>query len=148
MQILTDFLADDIRKNYCEAFLLEESEYYKKNIFAKKQYSDGLCYEGYLWDCYANFSVKPISFCEDFLETKSDLYVLWDIHSSEKIFIPNYWKYPKSSVLVLETWSYDFYSNSLPEDVYIFDKSFSWTISYTHERLENGLALCYFANPK
>lgn len=57
----------------------------------------------------------------------------WDIHSCERILIPDYWKFPKKSCLELNF--NDLCSNRkfLPEDIYIFDRSFKWTIVFTHE---------------
>ncbi len=48
------------------------------------------------------------------LYTKDSLIIFWNIHSWERIFAKNYWKFKK-------------------EDVYTFDYSFEWNDIITHE---------------
>ena len=65
-----------------------------------RQFSDGLRYTGYLWDCMLDR--EPVS-CHYLISQLQALtgpfYVFWDIHSCDRIFIPNYWKYPIDAVL-------------------------------------------------
>ena len=68
---------------------------------------------------------------------------MWDIHSAERIFIPNYWKYPKECILYVEMWSEDMYKE-LPEDIYIFDDTFTWSAIYTHEIDLNDAPYCLY----
>ena len=63
------------------------------------------------------------------------------INSNEKILIPDYWKYPKNRILHCEKWSADF-KIDLPEDIYVFDDTFSWSIVYTHEEMKPGKRYC------
>ena len=53
--------------------------------------------------------------------TESDYYYS-EILAPGGIFIPDYWKYPKTSVLYTGEWS-DSLMSDLPEDLYLFDKS-------------------------
>lgn len=142
--ILTGLIADEIRASYVQAFINLDSEYYINNIKKLNSFSDGLCYTGYLWDCFKFFQIKAESFCKTFLDSKRNLYVLWDIHSKDRIFIKDYWKFPKSAVLLLNSWEEEKYI-ALPEDIYIFDETFSWSIAFTHEDDQNGQRFCYFA---
>ena len=62
--------------------------------------------------------------------------MFWDIHSCERILIKDYWRFEKDAVLqmsmnlLLENEMY------LPEDIYIVDKDFSWTMVKTHEDID------------
>lgn len=70
--------------------------------------------------------------CEELLN-KKEVLVLWDIHSCDRIFIENYWKFPKDKVIMVDAkWLIDGLEY-LPEDIYIFDYNFSWTYIITHE---------------
>ena len=74
-------------------------------------------------------------------ERLNKVLVFWDIHSSDKIWIKDYWKFGKDSMIKLK------YSNFLdnleyfPEDVYIYDESLKWTIVLTHED-NDGVRIC------
>lgn len=137
MTILTFNKSASLRIKFINSFIKTESDYYKKYILEKKMFSDGMCYIGYLWDCLHHS--KNISPQESltFLETKKNIYIMWDIHSKDRIFIPNYWKYPKHSILKVDFWS-ESYFRDLPEDIYLFDETFSWCIVYTHEEIEDN----------
>lgn len=148
MLVLNGLIAQSLRQKYIQTFIQTGLDYFSKYIQKTEQFKDGWCYTGYLWDCFDNFFLKSMDECEDFLSTKRNLYVFWDIHSSERILIPNYWKYPKDSILALDSWNYDRYHDTLPEDIYFFDDSLTWSIAYTHEETDNGDRFCYFAKPK
>ena len=131
--IVLDFdKSNAIRQKYIETFVDTESKYYAENIEKLIKFSDGLCYIGYLWDCFKNPMVISKDELEKVLKDKKRFYVMWDIHSADSIFIPNYWKYPKSSILVVDNWSKEI-KNELPEDIYLFDDTFTWSAVYTHE---------------
>lgn len=66
----------------------------------------------------------------------NSVYVFWDIHSCERIFIKDYWKFDKDPVLKLDIKMLLKGEKYLPEDIYIFDKSFTWTFIKTHEDIE------------
>lgn len=70
---------------------------------------------------------------------------MWDVHSCDRILIPNYWKYPKSSVLHVDCWD-DKILYTLPEDIYLFDDSLNWTYILTHETNATGSRYCVFAD--
>lgn len=66
---------------------------------------------------------------------------MWDIHSCDKILIPNYWKFPKTQVLYTDGWK-EIFKNDLPEDIYVFDETFCWSVVYTHETDEDDKRYC------
>ena len=65
------------------------------------------------------------------------IYVFWDIHSSEKIWIKDYWKFDKDAVLRMSMDTLLAGCEFLPEDIYICDSTFQWTFVMTHEEIEN-----------
>lgn len=138
MNILNFTESSFLREKFINSFINKESNYYKSNILNEEMFSDGMCYRGYLWDCLHH--CKNISLRESltFLETKKNIYIMWDIHSKDRIFIPNYWKYPKHSILLIESWS-ECFLEDLPEDIYLFDETFSWCVIYTHEEIEDNI---------
>ena len=126
-----------IRDKYCSAFCKIECDRYKEAIVKRHEYSDGLCYNGYLWD----YLCTPVQVEEHTLISKiqelKDIYVLWDIHSAERIFIEDYWKFGKDAVLLLDGNTLIEMLHILPEDIYIFDSSYTWTMILTHEYIED-----------
>ena len=136
--------SNEIRNKYLNTFVNKHSDYYKNYIEQTKYFSDGYAYTGYLWDCFKVISIIDTGVCEDILKDKTDLYVFWDIHSCERVCGERYWKYPKDNILSL---SYEELKNevgNLPEDIYVFDKSFSWSIAFTHETDTENAPWIYF----
>lgn len=141
MKIIMNIKGIFLRRKYIKKFIDYKSDYYVENIKKKDRCQDGFCYDGYLWDAL----IKPVVINERdidiFLKNKENIYIMWDIHSCEKIFVKNYWKYPKKSILFLERWN-NMLKSELPEDIYIYDKTFKWTVIYTHETNEYGSRYC------
>ena len=126
---------DGLRKIYIDKFIDVKKEYYVKCVKKLKEYSDGMCYTGYLWDCMKEST--QIDF-QDFLKfLLEDVYVFWDIHTKERIFIEDYWKFEKRSFLKLDFKVLIENLNYLPEDIYIFDQSLLWTLVLTHEYVDD-----------
>lgn len=100
------------------------------------------CYDAYLWDSLKNACVKTEKDCMNLLKSYRTFYAFWDMHSCEKIVIPNYWKFPKSAVVNM---TYDDFINHIgdfPEDIYFFDETYSWSIILTHEYIAEE-RFCY-----
>lgn len=51
MRILLGATANDIRDIFLSTFIDMECSYYQDRIANMVQFSDGMCYTGYLWDC-------------------------------------------------------------------------------------------------
>jgi len=93
-----------------------------------------VAYDGYLWDSLAEGRQIIENEVREVELLDHTVGVFWDLHSRDKIWTPNgtYWRFPKGP-----------YSNSyrnllagqdyLPDDLYIFDRTMSWTIVFTHE---------------
>lgn len=145
MTILNSTKSDILRCEYIKNFVNTSSLYYKKNIEQKILFSDGLCYTGYLWDCLLKPTVISEYKAEQFLQEKRRIFIMWDIHSCERILIPNYWKFPKTNVIFTDAWTESFKHN-LPEDVYVFDDTFRWSVIFTHETDEKEERYCLFVD--
>lgn len=104
---------------------------------------DGWCYEGYLWDCLRSPVVIEHERALKNLRSSSEMrYVMWDVHSRDKILIPDYWKFDRAAVLAVNSDVLAAGLEHLPEDVYIFDQSVNSTLIFTHEQSTAGKPLC------
>lgn len=146
MDILSGEEASSLRQFFLCTFVDTSCDYFKARIAHMRQFSDGLRYTGYLWDCMLDR--EPVS-CHYLISQLQALtgpfYVFWDIHSCDRIFIPNYWKYPIDAVLRAAPDEIPDTLQTLPEDCYFFDDSLSWAMATTHEELKPGKRLCYLA---
>lgn len=144
--ILTGADAECIRNIFLESFIDVNSDYYQHYIQQRVLFSDGWCYSGYLWECIRD--KKTVS-CRYILEhikmQEGPIYILWDIHSSERIFVHDYWKYPKTAVLKTDARNIECIIDELPEDCYFFDETLSWIAAFTHEELKPRKRMCFFA---
>lgn len=143
MTVLGQSKSDILRNEYISAFVNCDSTHYRKFIEQKRMFTDGMCYIGYLWDCLLNMDVISEYRAKMMLTEKRDVFIMWDIHSCERIFIPDYWKYPKTSVLYAAEWS-DSLMSDLPEDLYLFDETFMWSVIFTHETNDKGRRYCLY----
>ena len=127
-----------LREHFIETFLDTKKDFFQRNIRQTKRFSDGVCYTGYLWDCIVRYSRISLNALLRKLLSHDKVYVMWDVHSCERILMPNYWLFPKDAVLEVNT---DFLASNLaflPQDIYIFDDSFRWALIPTHEYDEKG----------
>lgn len=143
MTVLGQSKSDILRNEYISAFVNCDSPHYRKFIEQKRMFTDGMCYVGYLWDCLLNMDVISEYRAKMMLTEKRDVFIMWDIHSCERIFIPDYWKYPKTSVLYAAEWS-DSLMSDLPEDLYLFDETFMWSVIFIHETNDKGRRYCLY----
>lgn len=142
VEIIPPIDAQHFRSEYIHKFINTNSEYYKKYIDVVRLFSDGRCYQGYLWDCLVNSSVIDFEEVVNFGEVLNEVLVFWDIHSQDRILIPDYWRFGKENVLKLKFGELIANLEYLPEDIYIFDESFKWTLILTHEDDHNGKRIC------
>lgn len=133
MNIIIDEKAGRLREKYIASFVDKNSTYYVDYIQKRVLCIDGECYLGYLWDCLRCAEAVDEITAVDFISKKEHIYIMWDINSCEYILIEDYWKYPKTAVLEMNGNEYASFQSMLPEDIYIFDESFTWTITLTHE---------------
>ena len=82
--------ADEIRKRYIETFVNTEKSSYHDQIEKLQKFTDGYCYVGYLWDFLREPEMVEESLIYSYRDKMKSIYVFWDIHSSEKIWIKDY----------------------------------------------------------
>ena len=145
MEVLNSEYSQLIRELYIECFVNTQSPHYIEGVQTRIPFRDGLCYTSYLWDCLKKPKKISRNKALNLLWERKNVFIMWDIHSEERIFIPNYWKYPKESVLLLEVFDEEKLKD-LPEDIYIFDDTFSWSVILTHETDRKGNPYCIFTS--
>ena len=116
--------AKKLRSLYLRTFVDVQSAYYQSHISKAELFRDGLCYRGYLWDCLHHPRVIPEESALQMICREKPVYVMWDIHSCEKVPIPDYWKYPKDAVLCIDPNTLSELLPKLPEDVYFLTAVF------------------------
>jgi hypothetical protein len=135
--VLSEEAAGERRRRYIEAFVDTTSEHYRKSISTLRTFSDGVFYEGYLWDCLKKFqSISGSQFMTEVSSRECPVMVMWDLNSRDKILIPNYWKFERHDVLVVEPGVLIDNLRHLPEDIYVYDDDLLWTLVATHEHNE------------
>lgn len=146
MNIILGSKAEAYRTQYIDKFVNKESSYYRERIQELIECSDGLCYWGYLWDCFNSLQLVSEDECSQYLNKFEHFFIMWDINSKDYIYTPNYWKYPKEAVLKVSREDYEKIKDTLPEDIYIFDESFTWSIVLTHETGYDDERYCCFSH--
>lgn len=140
LEVLGNVEGGELRKKYIQKFVNTDHELYQDQIQLTHKFLDGYCYLGYLWDYIKN----PVLIEKEYLEAMAGkinkVYVFWDIHSCERIFVKDYWKFDKDAVLKMEFEMLLEGEEYLPEDIYIFDESMTWTLVKTHEDIDGK---CY-----
>lgn len=129
------------RAEYIEKFVNTDCEHYKKYINTLREFSDGMCYTGHLWDCLIEHSAIKVEDIYKYRGILDEVLVFWDIHSKDRIWIEDYWKFSKDSMLKLKFETLIDNLDYLPEDIYVFDELIEWTLILTHEDI-NGERLC------
>lgn len=136
-KVLNKYLALQLRERYIKKFINTESEWYKEYILKDLKLGKSY-YNGYLRDCLRKSDIFHISELVGYLEGEEEVYVFWDLHQdTHQLDKGKYWLFEKESILEIKykilLKSLDF----LPEDLYVFDKSFQWSIIFTHEYRNN-----------
>ena len=121
------------RQAYLDAFVETTSEHFQRYIASPRQFSDGVHYEGYIWDCLRSHSRITIQRFHHEVITHPEVFVMADDHSRDRIPGAPLWPYPPYSVARYEPQRLLESLESLPEDIYVFDSSVSWTLVLTHE---------------
>jgi hypothetical protein len=122
-----------LREAYLLAFVDTSCEHYKKYIGARRQFSDGEHYTGYAWDCIRQPSrITYERFCHEVVH-HPEVYAFADDHSRDRVITAPLWPYPPYSLVALPPDLLLQLLPALPEDIYVFDSSVSWTVVLTHE---------------
>ena len=146
IKVLQTLEADQIRAKYISLFVDQVSEWYEEQIAIKVLSGDGWYYRGYMWECLKQGTpAKEEQILGQLKGMDESVFVLWDISSRRNLSPKDYWKFPRDAVLYL--WASDLLEGLgyLPEDIYIFNASFSWSLIFTHETTYDNERLCYKA---
>ena len=144
MKLLSESDSDYIRKKYIACFVDAGSDYYINRIHKLTRFNDGMCYTGYLWDCFKKKFIMSERQCLENMKFHESFWVFWDIHSRERILISDYWKYPKTAVIQIDYQEFINIRDTFPEDIYVVDKTFLWSVAFTHEVDEKQKRFCYY----
>ena len=121
------------RQAYLQTFVDTSSEHYQRYVASPRQFSDGVHYEGYLWDCLRSPSRITIQRFRHEVIRHPEVLVMADDHSRDRIPGAPLWPYRPYSVARFQSQRLLESLASLPEDIYVFDSSVSWTLVLTHE---------------
>lgn len=133
VQLLRPDESKVLRHSYLEAFVDVTSEHYQKYVAVLQQFSDGMHYTGYLWDTIRKG--RRITFERLCVEVSAyrKVKVMADNHSRDRVRNAALWPYPTDSVVELTPMLLIQLLPALPEDLYIFDSTLTWTLVTTHE---------------
>lgn len=121
------------RQAFLDAFVDTSKDHYQRYIASPRQFSDGIHYTGYIWDCLRSPLRITIQRFRLEVVRRQELFVMADDHSRDRIPNAVLWPYPAYSVARCEPQALLDSLKSLPEDIYVFDSSVSWTLVLTHE---------------
>jgi len=137
VEVLPEDQSDRLRSGFVKRFVDVDHPGYKENVAQLQTYADGDAYVGYLWDYLVT---KVVVTCDE-LRRKLDaahlVNVMWDVHSAQRVRDPDYFKWPKSTVLRGSVAVMCRGAAFLPEDIYVFDETLTWTAALTHEWLDD-----------
>jgi hypothetical protein len=125
--------AERIRATFVEKRLDQQYAEQAAEALRLHQFSDGLAYTGYLWDFLVDKHVVTEEEVWDGVGPAPEIYAMWDLHSAERIRTPDYFRFPKGTVLRTDPATLRGGIDYLPEDLYIFDATCSWAAALTHE---------------
>jgi hypothetical protein len=121
------------RDAYLKAFVDMSCDYYKWYIARPRQFSDGVHHEGNLWDCLRGAQQITVQRFRSEVARHHEVFVIADDHSRDRVMGPPLWPYAPNSVARFKAPALLQSLGLLPEDIYVFDESVSWTLVLTHE---------------
>lgn len=130
------------RQAYLEVFVDTASDHYRRYIASPRPSSDGMHYEGYLWDCLRSPARITIERFRHEVVRHPEVLVIADDHSRDRVPGAPLWPYPSGSVVRFVPQTLLESLDSLPEDIYVFDDSVAWTLVLTHED-DGRRRICY-----
>jgi hypothetical protein len=141
-QILSPEDSSFWRQAYLDVFIDTSKDYFRRHIASPRQFSDGVHHTGYLWDCLRLPSRITVQRFSLEVVRHAEVFVMADDHSRDQIPGAPLWPYPAYSVAGFKPQTLLDLLKSLPEDIYVFDSSVSWTLVLTHED-DGKRRICY-----
>ncbi len=166
MKIIDTTEANMLRQAFINAFVDTSTDYYKNiSKIEPDTVVYGAYYFSYLWDTLYQDNTETISFDNaiKLIVQKNQVYSMWDIRPKEIVdpfpyppLKPHYldiynsdtiikWESAELTALLdkeLGDYStYDCLTATLPEDIYIFDDTFEWSVLFTHSAID-GERIC------
>src|SRR5438128_12109710 len=92
-----------LRQAYLDAFVDTTCEHYQRYIGTRQQFSDGIHYTGYIWDCLRHPTRLTYRQFRQELLHHADVYVIADDHSRDRILGAPLWPYQPYSVISLRS---------------------------------------------
>jgi len=129
------------RNSYIEAFIDTTCEYYHHRIATRRKFTDGIHYTGYLWNCLRSPTRITIERFQHEVAWYPEVMVMADDHSRDQVPGAPLWPYPPFSVARFTPELLSASLDKLPEDIYVFDSTMSWTLILTHEH-DNKRRIC------
>jgi hypothetical protein len=150
VDVLEGHQADALRERYVATFVDTSSGGYRRIVQSTREYEDGFGYKGYLWEALGRWEhAAEEEIVAEMEEAAGTWFALWDLNTSTTIFVPDYWKFPKPSVLRGKAGVLVEGREFLPEDVYYVPEAFDRSLILTHEHDPTGTRrLCARALPR
>jgi hypothetical protein len=149
VEVVEGEAADALRRRYVETFADTASGGYRRILETTRTYEDGPGYIGYLWEAFARWEqLGEEELAAEMEAANGTWFALWDVNTARNIFIPDYWKFPKASVVRGEPSVLVAGRDHLPEDVYYVPEAFDYSLVLTHEHDPTGTRrVCVRAYP-
>jgi hypothetical protein len=134
--------ADAVRRRFVAARVDPALVRQMPQALEVKDFDDGPAYEGYLWDFLEGKRVVTEPEIWGAVAGAERLYAMSDLHSAERVRLPE--GFPRGTVLRASAEVLRAGLAYLPEDLYLFDDSFTWAAALTHEDVD-GTRFCLWS---
>lgn len=117
--------ADLVRATFVERFVPVD----RRAHFSSSNYTT------YLWDHINREGLRTIREGAVWNEVQRDqpVFVMWDLHEPSRVAVPGYFQLPIGTVIRAPIGILKRGASFLPEDLYVFDDSYTWCTIRTHE---------------
>lgn len=126
-----------IRERFIDEFVDQDAPGFGAYIRRREDFADGPAYTGYLWDFLGGRTLIDEAELWNRVNRRDWIYVMWDIHSADRIRIEDYWRFPKESALICRPPGVvQAGQRFLPGDLFLFDDSIAWVAATTHDKID------------
>lgn len=131
-------VAEDLRERFVDVRVDPRYADEAAEALRPVRFSDGPAYKGYLWDFLSDKEVVSVDELWRRVRPVPEVYAMWDLHSVEGVRIPNYFQFPRGTVIRTDPATLRCGLEYLPEDLYIFDETLKWAGALTHEFVDDS----------